>query len=459
MLVRLDFSTTLSLLLLLLLVGSSRAQVGVNWGTQVSHPLHAPSVVKMLQKNSFTRVKMFDTDASVLHALAGSNIEVMVGIPNTMLETLSSSMHAARNWVESNVTWYLKYPKRRVDIRYVAVGEEPLHDVRLDAVIGAVKNIRAALDKQTRTRDIKTTIPFSAGIVTSNSFTPSTGNFIRPDEMKTILELLSDSKSPFTVNIHPFISSVNDPSFPLDFAFFDGDFPFQQDQGNNYTNAFDAIFDTVVSALKQAGFPDMPIIVGGTGWPTDCNLQANPQNAKRFNQGLVKRIESSRGTPLRPGKLHAYIFSLVDEDRKKPGYERHWGIFQYDGTRKYDLTLLGARELENVPDVEYMPARWCVSNDATDGLEQRINATCQQVDCSPLLEGGSCNFLTVSERASYAFNSNYQLNDQATSSCDPEFGRVVRDDPSHGNCRFMRQIVVNSAERERLFLLHKLYIY
>ena len=83
------------------------ASVGVNWGTQSSHRLPPESVVKMINKNGFTKVKLFEADDSIMSALIGTRVEVMIGIPNRMLQELAQHPKAAANWVDANVTAYL----------------------------------------------------------------------------------------------------------------------------------------------------------------------------------------------------------------------------------------------------------------------------------------------------------------------------------------------------------------
>ncbi|KAA8514762.1 hypothetical protein F0562_017941 [Nyssa sinensis] len=68
--------------------------IGVNWGTQSTHPLPPSKVVKLLKDNGFQKVKLFDADSSTLNALRGSGIKVLVGIPNDMLYTLANSVNA-----------------------------------------------------------------------------------------------------------------------------------------------------------------------------------------------------------------------------------------------------------------------------------------------------------------------------------------------------------------------------
>lgn len=83
--------------------------VGVNWGTMATHQLPPNKVVKMLQENGFDKLKLFDADEWLMAALLGTDIEVMLAIPNNMLEEISKNPKAADSWVYENVTNYL-YP-------------------------------------------------------------------------------------------------------------------------------------------------------------------------------------------------------------------------------------------------------------------------------------------------------------------------------------------------------------
>jgi hypothetical protein len=90
--------------------------IGVNWGTQLSHQLPASTVVRLLQDNGFDRVKLFDAEDTILGALKGSGIQVMVGIPNDLLADLAGGGKAADNWVAKNVSGHVR---DGVDIRSV----------------------------------------------------------------------------------------------------------------------------------------------------------------------------------------------------------------------------------------------------------------------------------------------------------------------------------------------------
>jgi hypothetical protein len=95
------------LIIFLTIISSSSAWVGVNWGTMTTHQLPPKKVVKMLKDNGFRKLKLFDADDTILTALMGTDIEVMVAIPNVMLSKISNSPMDADSWVYENVTAYL----------------------------------------------------------------------------------------------------------------------------------------------------------------------------------------------------------------------------------------------------------------------------------------------------------------------------------------------------------------
>ncbi|XP_054796288.1 glucan endo-1,3-beta-glucosidase 5-like isoform X1 [Prosopis cineraria] len=441
-----------------LLVGSTSG-IGVNWGTQSTHPLGASTVVKMLKDNGIQKVKLFDADPNILDALKKSGIQVMVGIPNDMLYTLATNMQAAEKWVSKNVSAHLS---SGVDIRYVAVGNEPFlstfNGTFEATTLPSLKNIQTALTRAGLSNRIKVTVPLNADVYLSSSENPSDGDF-RPnihELMLQIVKFLSDNGAPFTVNIYPFISLYADPNFPVDYAFFDGYQSSINDNGKVYDNVFDANHDTLVWALQKNGFGNLPIIVGEIGWPTDGDLHANLQYAQRFNQGFLSRYLTGKGTPMRPGPLDAYLFSLIDEDAKsiQPGnFERHWGLFYFDGQPKYQLNLGSTRTngLVGASGVHHLAKRWCIlkpsANLNDDQLAPSVAYACQNADCTSLGYGTSCGSLDVKGNISYAFNSYFQINDQMDSACKfPGLSVVTDKDPSVGNCKFRVMIESGSAE-------------
>ncbi|KAJ8570331.1 hypothetical protein K7X08_037303 [Anisodus acutangulus] len=441
--------------------------LGVNWGTMASHNLEPKIVVQMLKNNGIKKVKLFDADKSIMNALRGTDIEVMVAIPNDQLLTMTE-YDRAKDWVRHNISRYNF--KDGVNIKYVAVGNEPFltayNNSFLNSTLPALQNIQNALNEAGVGDSIKATVPLNADVYFSpeSNPVPSAGRF-RPDiaELMTqIVQFMSKNQAPFTVNIYPFLSLYANEHFPIDFAFFDGAPNPILDNGVEYTNVFDANFDTLYSALKAVGYGNMPILVGEVGWPTDGDKNANLNNAYRFYRGLFMKLASNKGTPLRPGYIEVYLFGLIDEDAKSidPGnFERHWGIFRYDGQPKFPMDISGQgqdRHLIAAKNVQYLPKRWCMLNPNVQEynlskLADNIDYACTFSDCTALGYGSSCNNLDANGNASYAFNMYYQVQNQLNVSCDFQGLAMVTDkNLSQGTCNFIIQTGVYSFSHKVL---------
>ncbi|MCO5562905.1 hypothetical protein L7F22_016541 [Adiantum nelumboides] len=397
----------------------------------------------------------FDSRPSrVLNALANTDIEVMVGLPNDLLLAMTDLAQATA-WVRDNVARYMH--ANGVNIKYVAVGNEPLlksyNNTNLKTTYPALVTIQRALDAANLGDQVKATVPMNADVIQSTSL-PSDSTFRTDiaDLMSQIVAFLSQNNAPFTFNIYPFISLYNDPHFPFEYAFFDQTSSSVIDGMYVYRNVFDASYDSLVAALGAAGpYESMSIIVGEIGWPTDGSVNANIDYARRFNQGLLNHVASKEGTPRRPNLLiQFYFFSLIDEDLKSisPGnFERHWGIIQYDGRPKYALSLTGAngQNLTEASGVRYLAREWCVYNQNggdQSTIDESVAYACSLSDCTSLNYGGSCNaYLDADANASYAFNSYFQRQNQALGTCSFNgLGQVILMDPSIGTCKFMIQI-------------------
>ncbi|XP_022631749.1 glucan endo-1,3-beta-glucosidase 8 isoform X2 [Vigna radiata var. radiata] len=420
-------------LVFLTVVSGGSAWVGVNWGTMATHQIRPEKVVKMLKENGFTKLKLFDADELIMAALMGTDIQVMLAIPNNMLEKISNTPKAADSWVYENVTSY--FFNGGVKIKYVAVGNEPFlkayNGTFAKKTLPALKNIQTSLNKAGLSSKVKITVPFNADIYYSpdSNPVPSAGDF-RPEMRDLTIEIIQFFK-------------------PL------------RDGKALYTNVFDANLDTLLWALDKAGYPDMEVLIGEIGWPTDGDKNANAKSARRFNFGLLKHALSGKGTPKRKGTIDLYLFSLIDENIKSvaPGnFERHWGVFEFDGKPKYELDLTGQHKekgLIPVEGIKYLQKRWCILNpDVTDfdGLAGSIDYACTFSDCTSLGYGSSCNYLSLQGNASYAFNMYYQVNNQQGWSCDfSSLATITQKDPSQSGCQFPVMIASSSS----LLLLHE----
>ncbi|GMH13775.1 hypothetical protein Nepgr_015616 [Nepenthes gracilis] len=433
--------------------------LGCNWGLKATHLLPPDIVVKLMKDNGFNKVKLFEADQSALEALGNSGIQVIVGVPNEMLALLAGSVQAAVNWVSQNVSTFISH--NGVDIRYVAVGNEPFlktyGDTYQNTTFPALQNVQAALIEAGLGQKVKATIPLNADVYQTASGLPSGGNFRSDiyDLMISIIKFLDNNGAPIIVNIYPFISLYNDPNFPINYAFFDDSSNTLIDGSMTYTNVLDANYDTLISALEVNGFGSMPIIIGEVGWPTDGDTNANINYAQRFNQGLINRILQGKGTPKRSTPPDIYIFSLIDEDAKsiQPGnFERHWGMFYYDGSVKYKLDMGNNRSLVAAEGVKYLERRWCVispqANFSDPNFAPSISYACSYADCTSLGYGSSCGALDAAGNASYAYNMYYQTMNQTAGSC--QFGGLATTtttDPSQGSCRFEIQIDISKHQK------------
>ncbi|KAI3676379.1 hypothetical protein L1987_85985 [Smallanthus sonchifolius] len=440
--------TAVTLIAISILCTSRVQSIGVNWGTSASHPLPPSRVVELLKLNKISKVKLSDSNPQVLEALSGSTIDVTVGIPNSMLRTLNSSVKSAESWVHDNLTRYLSTHTR---IEYIAIGDEPFlqryGSQFYPYVVGAAINIEAALIRAKLSKNVKVVIPCSFDAFGSESGHPSTGHF-RPDINKTMIEVLgflTKTRSPFFVNISPFLSYYQNKNISLDFALFKETARPHNDTRRLYKNALELSYDTLFTALTVAGFPNIDIVISQIGWPTDGAPNATASNADIFTKGLLDYFHKRKGSPLRPRvmPLEIYIYTLLDEDQRNitaGNFERHWGLFTFDGQAKYQVDFgQSTKRMVNARSVEYFASRWCVVNNNINmsNATARAMEACTNADCTALSPGSSCFNLSWPGNVSYAFNSYYQQHDQRADSCDfGGLGMITTVDPSVGNCRF-----------------------
>ncbi|KAL0458504.1 UNVERIFIED_CONTAM: Glucan endo-1,3-beta-glucosidase 9 [Sesamum latifolium] len=397
--------------------------LGVNWGTAASHPLPPQKVVELLKANNIGKVKLFDADPLVLQSLSGSNIHVTVGVPNSMLRSLNSSLKAAESWVHDNLTRFVSDGASRVLIDYVAVGDEPFlqsyGEQFYPFVVGAAANIQMALFKANLAGKVKVVAPCSFDAFLSESRLPSKARF-RPDVNRTMIELLTflnRHHSPFFVTISPFQSYHENKNFSLDFALFREAAHARNDSHKTYKNGFDLSYDTIISALSTAGFPQVDVVIGRIDWPTDGAPNATSSLAQEFMKGLIDHLHSrsTKSSKRQDLPTEIYILSLLDEDKRSiatGNFERHWACSLL--TAKLSIKLISARVQEN----------WWMHKTFNTFLPNAV---------SP---GGSCFNLSWPGNISYAFNSYYQQHDQNPENCDfAGLGLITTVDPSVDGCR------------------------
>jgi Glycosyl hydrolases family 17 len=63
-------------------------------------------VVKMYQSYGITAMRIYSPDSATLNALKGTNINLMIDVPNSDLGSIASSSSAAATWVNNNIKAY-----------------------------------------------------------------------------------------------------------------------------------------------------------------------------------------------------------------------------------------------------------------------------------------------------------------------------------------------------------------
>ncbi|KAG5566302.1 hypothetical protein RHGRI_002040 [Rhododendron griersonianum] len=96
------------------------AQVGVCYGGLGNNLPSDQEVVNLYKSNGIRRMRSYYPVPQALQALRGSNIELILDVPNSNLERLANDAPAAAKWVQDNVLNY--YPD--VKFRIISVGNE-----------------------------------------------------------------------------------------------------------------------------------------------------------------------------------------------------------------------------------------------------------------------------------------------------------------------------------------------
>lgn len=320
---------------------------GINYGRLADNLPSPEDVVRLLKAIKIKNVRIYDADHSVLNAFKGSGLELVIGLPNGLLKDISANEDHATNWVKENVQPYVP----DTHIRGIAVGNEVLGsgDQELEEVLlGAIKNVYKAIDGLHLTDSIEISTAHSTAVF-ANSYPPSSCTFNDNviQYMKPLLQFFSEIGSPFFLNIYPFLAYRDDPvNININYALFQSN-PgiFDNETHLRYDNMFDAMVDAAYTALDDAGFKKMEVIISETGWASkgDNETGATTQNAKIYNYNLRKRLAKRKGTPLRPKiVMKAYVFALFNEN-SKPGKasERNFGLFKPNGSIAYDIGFHG----------------------------------------------------------------------------------------------------------------------
>lgn len=290
----------------------------------------------MYKSLNINKMRLYNENKPALEALKGTNIELMLGVPNEKLQQLASSPSDASSWVQENIQSY----SPGVKFKYIAVGNEQIPSGNAQFILPAMRNIYTAIQSANLQDQIKVSTAVHMAVV-NNSYPPSRTTFT--DEAATVLGpiagFLSDTGAPLLANVYPYFAHIGDKTnIPLEYALFTSQGVRFTDGSNQYRNLFDAMVDSLYWALEKVGGEGVKIVVSESGWPSNGGDTATVENAMTYNQRLIGHVEA--GTPKRPQPVETYVFAMFNENLKQPaGTENNFGLFQPDQQPVYSINF------------------------------------------------------------------------------------------------------------------------
>nr|AGV54422.1 glucan endo-1,3-beta-glucosidase 13-like protein [Phaseolus vulgaris] len=442
-------------LFLLLLDCCSGSFIGVCYGRSADDLPTPDKVAQLVQLHKIKYVRIYDSNIQVLKAFANTGVELMIGVPNSDLLSLSQFQSNTDRWLKNSVLPY--YPATK--ITYITVGAEVTEspDNTSSLVVPAMTNVLTALKKLGLHKKIKVSSTHSLGVL-SRSFPPSAGAFNSSHAhfLKPMLEFLAENQSPFMIDIYPYYAYRDSRNkVPLDYALFEASSEgIDPNTGLLYTNMVEAqmeYFYFALMALTSERFKGSCPLRPGLAFQrlTLRETAATPDNAQTYNTNLIRHVINNTGTPAKPGEeLDVYVFSLFNENRK-PGLEseRNWGLFYPDQTSVYSLDFTGRGAVDMTTQANITKSNgttWCIASTKASqiDLQNAIDWACGpgNVDCTAIQPSQPCfEPDNLASHASFAFNSYYQQNGASDVACS--FGGTgvkVDKDPSYDNCIYMR---------------------
>ncbi|KAI3826104.1 hypothetical protein L1987_00147 [Smallanthus sonchifolius] len=198
--------------------------------------------VTLYKNNGISKMRIYDPNQATLDALRSTGIELMIGVPNDALQSLTDKNNA-NTWVRDHIQ---RYPS--VNFKYIAVGNEvdPDKETRryMDFVLPAMRNVHNALRAASLDNRIKVSTATYTGLL-RNTYPPSDSAFKVQEFIEPIVRFLAQNNLPMLANIYPYFGYLDDPNKNLPYALFTapGTVVTDPNNGLQYSNLFDAMLD------------------------------------------------------------------------------------------------------------------------------------------------------------------------------------------------------------------------
>ncbi|KAF3794741.1 hypothetical protein EJ110_NYTH06819 [Nymphaea thermarum] len=270
----------------------------------------------LIRSLGIKKLRVLHPDHNLLKALANTNVEVNLGIPNEDLRDLALSSEHACQWVSNNIKPYSSSLK----IRYISVGNEGImgeERCRL-LVLPAMQNVHNALhylDNGSLSIQVSTSVGMD---VLGKWTTPSNARFLDvwTPFIHPIAEFLAENDLRLMVNVFPYSRYES----------------ILGDRSVHWTNSFDAACDAFYYAMEKIGYPIVPIVPSSTGWPSAGGepFVTTIADLLAYNYSLVRHLTQRKRLQKNPRlPIDAYLFTLFNSKRD-PGDKLEWGLSDFN---------------------------------------------------------------------------------------------------------------------------------
>ena len=288
------------------------------------------------------------TSEAVLQYAQANGIEILLGTRNVVASELLQTAAGAATYVAA-IRPYLAAGVIKVIVPGNEVNDRLRANIDPEIFARAVQNLRGAL---AAAGFPNTPISVSLQYGGLTSYPPGGATFQDSPTARSMQPYIAAVRSvntqPFVfVNIHPSYTVEDVVSrFPSTASWFPmfGLFTSTVDPATNdpkeapYWNLMDLQYNTVLTAMGNAGINGMQVFLSESGWPSaGVGPYTTPANEASYLDGLVnawvlpQARGGDRGVP-------TFLFEAFDEPTRDVG-QRSWGLRTVDGTLKPGIVL------------------------------------------------------------------------------------------------------------------------